>query len=462
MASIKKLEGKTGTSYKITVTKGRDSSGKQIRHFKTWAPDRPMTARQMEKEARRVAYDFEREIEQGYQADNRQTFERYARYVIELKERQGAARHSIRQYNDFMVRLSPAIGHMKLFEIRPQHLNALYKKLEEPGSRHTLDTAVSKVDLKELIAQCGSNQKAFGKMYGVSQKIMQRACHYESIKRTNAEKIAAGLGVKCADLFDITHTDKRLSPNSIRRLHSFVSCVLAQAEKEMLIPYNPAAKASPPAGEEHDPVYYQPEQIAAILEALEQEPIKWRAMINLFIVTGARRGEIMGLKWSKVDFENRQIKIDTSLSFLSGVGIFEGPTKTKNTRYVGLPVETVALLRKYRAWQQEQQLLNGDRWVVSDYVFTRNTGGALNPSSIGVWMEKFAERHGLPHIHPHAFRHSAASIMIAEGVDIVTVSKMLGHANTSMTTDTYSHMIEDAKRGATECIADVMLRKKKA
>ena len=77
MANIKKIEGKTGAAYKITVTTGRDSTGKQIRHFKTWRPDRPMTARQVEKEVQRVAVEFEKEIEQGYQTDNRQTFHDY-------------------------------------------------------------------------------------------------------------------------------------------------------------------------------------------------------------------------------------------------------------------------------------------------------------------------------------------------------------------------------------------------
>lgn len=72
MANIKRIEGKTGVSFKITVTKGRDMNGRQIRHYKTWTPKRPMTERQMEKEVQRVAFAFERDIELGYQADNRQ------------------------------------------------------------------------------------------------------------------------------------------------------------------------------------------------------------------------------------------------------------------------------------------------------------------------------------------------------------------------------------------------------
>lgn len=119
MASIKKIEGKTGTSYKITVTKGRDSSGKQIRHFKTWTPDHPMTARQMEKEVQRVAFEFEREIALGFQADDRQTFEQYANYFIGLQEQNGRSKNTIRLYRYVLGRLIPAIGHMKLRDIRP-------------------------------------------------------------------------------------------------------------------------------------------------------------------------------------------------------------------------------------------------------------------------------------------------------------------------------------------------------
>lgn len=143
MASIKKIEGKGGTSYKITVTKGTDYTGKQIRHYKTWKPDRPMTARQMEREVKRVALDFEREIEWGFQTDSRKTFKEYAHYVISLKKRQGAAKNTIIIYEQFMKRVAPMIGHMKLSDIRPQHLNALYEKI--PDTKKTPQLAKAKL-----------------------------------------------------------------------------------------------------------------------------------------------------------------------------------------------------------------------------------------------------------------------------------------------------------------------------
>ena len=356
----------------------------------------------------------------------------------------------------------PALGHLKLSEVRPQHLNAFYRDLGAAGARKKEDMAVPKVNFRALLVSRGMTQGAFARASHVSHTMVERLCHGEHISLKRAEYIADFLGGKTRDLFKIERDTGGLSHGTIRRFHGFLSIVFAQAEKEMLIPYNPAKRASPPGREEPAPNYFQPDQVEQILDALEAEDIKHRTMIHLFIVTGCRLGEIVGLKWEKVDFDNKQIKIDCCLGYTPKTGVFEGPTKTKNTRFVALPEETVAMLRKYRAWYLERQLLNGDRWNRTGYLFTKDDGSPIIPGTVNGWLDRFSKRHGLPHINPHSFRHTAASILISEGVDIVTVSKMLGHANPSMTTDTYSHIIEDAKRRATECVADVILRKKKA
>lgn len=107
-------------------------------------------------------------------------------------------------------------------------------------------------------------------------------------------------------------------------------------------------------------------------------------------------------------------------------------------------------------------MLNGDRWQDTGYIFTQDDGLPMHPDSITTWLAKFSKRHGLPHINPHSFRHSVASILISAGTDIVTVSKQLGHSQVSTTGDIYSHVIEESKAQATECIADIMLRRKRA
>ena len=109
-----------------------------------------------------------------------------------------------------------------------------------------------------------------------------------------------------------------------------------------------------------------------------------------------------------------------------------------------------------------QQNKQRDRWHDTGYVFIRDDGRPVHPDSVAHWLSRFSERHGLPHINAHAFRHTAASVLIANGTDVVTVSKHLGHLDVSTTESFYAHLIEERKQKATECIADVLLRKKQA
>jgi len=459
MANIRRIDGKNGVSYKITVSMGRDARDKQIRHFKTWKPDRPMTARQMEKEVQRVALEFEREIQVGFQADNRQTFAQYAAYVYGLQEQRGDKPQTLHRIKRQTARINEHIGHMKLADIRPQHLTALYKKLSEPGQNRWRVYAVPVVDFNELRGT--DNYNEFAKKCGVYGRLIANLCRGQQITRKNAAIIEQHLGRK--DLFKIVGNDEPLSPGTIRDYHGVISAILGQAEREMIIPYNPAEKATlPPKRRVRESESLQPEQVQNILDALEKEPIDIRTMIHFFIVTGCRRGEVLALHWEKINFESGQVKIDRSLQYIKEMGVFEGPTKTNNARFIVLPKETLTLLRQYRAWQAKQQLAAGDQWKDSGYVFTRKNGTALNPGTVNLILTEFCNRHNFPHIHPHTFRHTAASIMLSHGVDVLTVSKMLGHTDTSTTLDTYGHAIEEAKRKAAECIAETILKKKNA
>ena len=98
----------------------------------------------------------------------------------------------------------------------------------------------------------------------------------------------------------------------------------------------------------------------------------------------------------------------------------------------------------------------------SGFLFVKNNGAPIHPDSFAGWLRKFTKRHNLPHLHPHGFRHTNASMLIGNGVDVVTVANRLGHADVSTTLDIYSHAINEAKAKASETLADVMLRRKKA
>ncbi len=460
MATIEKYTGKTGVSYRITVYAGFDTLGKRIRHRTSYKPTPGMTPRQIEKAVQRAAVDFERSIEQGFVLDNRQTFAEYAAYVLELKQRTGTKARTLDRYQDMMVRINRAIGHIKLADLRPQHLNSFYKNLAEPGIRIGGGSARAKIDMVAWLKKNHISRGKLAEKAGISAATVGVAAKGESIKIEKAQAIAQAMEKKVDEVFNVEKNMAPLSDKTVLEHHRLISTILSHAEKEMLVPYNAAAKATPPRTTKKDPNYFQPEEISAILEALESEPLKWRLITHLLIVTGCRRGEIMGLKWEKIDFENCRVKIDRALVSSKSKGVYEESTKTSDIRHLHLPRETMDLLRQHKREQLRLQLANGDRWLHTGYVFTQDNGDHMNPDSITGWLKDFSTRHGLPHINPHAFRHTVASVLRANGTDSVTVSKQLGHASITTTESFYSHIIEENKAKAADCIANVLIRKK--
>lgn len=254
-------------------------------------------------------------------------------------------------------------------------------------------------------------------------------------------------------------TGEGLSPKTIQEYHRLISSVLEQATKESLIPYNPASRATLPRYQKPIPNYYQPETVAAILDALESEPIFWKTLVHMMLVTGCRRGEILGLKWSNVDFSHNKIFICNNVLYSPKIGVYESTPKTeKSKRFISLPAETMRLLKQYRAWQSSERLRMGEYYVNRDFVFASDSGDPIHPDSVSTWLNRFSERHNLPHLNCHAFRHTAASLLLYNGVDIVSVAYRLGHASPSTTANVYSHVIADADEKNADIIADAILK----
>ncbi|SDA32350.1 Phage integrase family protein [Ruminococcus sp. YE71] len=124
--------------------------------------------------------------------------------------------------------------------------------------------------------------------------------------------------------------------------------------------------------------------------------------------------------------------------------------------------ESMDLLREYQKWYEDMKSKYGDRWHDTNFLFFQeksgNEGKPMNPDTVTRFLDEFSEKHGLPHINPHAFRHTMASVMCYNRIDPVSISRRLGHSKVSTTTDYYSHMLKDADDISGETIADVMFR----
>ena len=167
---------------------------------------------------------------------------------------------------------------------------------------------------------------------------MDKLCHGDPVSLESAQKLCAAFGLDLKKTFKVERDLRPLSNKSLLEYHRCVHTILAQAEREMLIPYNPAEKATPPKVTRKEVNYFQPDELCRILDALDAEPIKWRTIVNLLIVTGCRRGEIAGLKWKNVDFKNSKIKIDSTLLYSTDRGIYENATETATLDFSNCPL----------------------------------------------------------------------------------------------------------------------------
>ena len=286
MAVIKKVINKKGISYAITVSQGKDTDGKQIRHYKTWTPPAGMSAAKAEKEAQRQALEFEQSIKNGYIADNRQTFAEYAAYVVELKKSEGLKQRSLLSYTDHLKRINPELGYMKLADIRPQHINNFYIKLMNTETAKK-ETAVIKdpAIVSALLKKYKLSQDRAAQLAEISASTLRSIGKGETVSGECARKFCEAFDIDPKDAFTFEITSKKLTGRTIQGYHRILHAILSQAEKEMIVPYNAAAKATPPKAEKHEANYFTPEQIAEILEAIETAPIKWKTIIHLLIVT---------------------------------------------------------------------------------------------------------------------------------------------------------------------------------
>lgn len=463
MANIQERRDKSGKliSYSIRVHRGRGPDGKQLKPWTaTFEVSPTWTEKSARKKAEAFAATFEKECKEGVTSDSRRTFQSYCDYVLETKEARGVKHSTIVRYRELTTRIYPAIGHIKLKDLRADHLNALYTGLGKEGAGKESVCATAKIDLSALLKQQDSTRASIAAEKGLPIRNVYDAVKGKPVSVETAKAISAALGIKLEKLFSLQEKSRTLSAKTVVEHHRLISTVLDQASKEGMIAFNVASKAILPKVQKKEVNYFQPEQVAAIREALELEPVKWKTLVHMLLITGARRGEVLGLKWDKVDFEGNRVHICNNVLYSVDRGIYEDTPKTAaSDRLITLPAETMQLLRQYRAWQNGERLRLGEYYQYQGFVFSQDNGKPMHPDSVTDWLKKFSKRHGLPHINPHAFRHTMASMLYFNGVDSVSISKRLGHAQVSTTANIYAHVMEEADQRNADILANVFLKK---
>lgn len=463
MANIQERRDKNGKliSYSIRVHRGRGADGKQLKPWTSTFPVQPTwTEKSARKKAEAFAATFEKECKQGIRTDSRQRFGAYCDYVLELKEQRGIKHSTIVRYKELTKRIYPVIGHIKLTELRTDVLNMFYTDLSKVGVRKSFDKALAKPSLSDYIKTKKISKASIASASKLSPSVVSSAINGNIVSSSTASAVCEALGLNLSKYFELVKDERILSPKTILEHHRLISVVLEQAVKESLIPFNPASRADLPKIEKKEISYFQPAQVKKIRDALENEPLKWKTITHLFLITGARRGEILGLKWNSVDFDANRLRICNNVLYSAERGIYEDTPKTETSkRYITIPKETTELLKQYRIWQATERLRLGSYFKNQDFVFCQDNGNPLHPDSVTDWLKKFSKRHDLPHIHPHSFRHTMASMLYFNGIDSVSISKRLGHAQVSTTANIYAHVMEEADQRNADVLSEIFLKR---
>lgn len=203
---------------------------------------------------------------------------------------------------------------------------------------------------------------------------------------------------------------------------------------------------------------WTPAQLRAFLDTAKQHRLF--AFYWLAAYTGARRGELLNLRWRDVNLTNSEVRISGSAAFIAGERI-EGTTKSGRSRTVSIDAATVQVLRDHRKRQAEERLTVGTEWKgTDDYVFATGWGEPVHPDTVSSLMTTLTSSHNradqaepLPHARLHDLRHVHATTLLLAGVPVHVVAARLGHADPSITLRVYAHVISDQLAEAADIFA---------
>lgn len=426
MASIEERNG----SYRITVSTGRDIFGKKLRERTTFTPDPSLTPKKRQKAVEDFARDFEAKVLNGIVMDGRK---------ISLKEftdrwlKEYASQHlepgTIEKYQDELDKVLPALGHLKLSELRPHNLNSFFVSLTKDGARKDGKPG-------------GYSKGSIAKTRNVLSSVLRTAAEWELIEKNPLDKVRLNAE-------DAADKIKFFTTEQAARFLDYI-------EK----PYKVKTKGhkrKDDTGKEYTVGDY---------ESTKDIPEQIRVLFILAIYGGLRKGELLALEWSDIDFKADTVSITKAVSVVAGQQITKAPKTKTSRRIVAIPHFLTQRLQKLRTERIKYRLSLGDYWQGDDWVFIQENGKQMSYSTpysafhdtLVRYNADRVEADQLPLIPFHGLRHTSATLLIADRQDIRTVSSRLGHAQASTTMNIYAHALQETDRKAADALEGMLVK----
>ena len=431
-----------GDSYKISVSLGRDGNNKQIRKTTTYKPDPGLkTAKQREKAVEKFAYEFEQKVRNGLVFDGeKMTFTDFCKKWESEYAVHNLEKTTLSSYKSILEKtILPELGHHKISNIKPLTLLSFYNTLIKKG-------------------------------------------------------------------YERNGIHKEYSHSSLQRYHAIISSIMKTAVQWQIIDTNPCLKCKPPKDNKKaisEAKHFELEEAERFLEALTFEyettykehdrvddtgkpyhvsaytekrgiPLQLQVFFNVALFGGLRRGENIALTWDDIDFKNNTVSINKATAIVNNKQISKAPKNKTSIRVITLPGSVMSLLRKHKINQFQYRLSIGDQWQTDEngepnnYIYTQWNGAQMNLSTPYHAFKDIIKKYNnmvedpdlmLPSIPMHGLRHTSATLLISQNVDVKTVSGRLGHAQTSTTMNIYAHSLKKLDEKASDTLEDLFRKK---
>lgn len=427
MASIKERNG----SYQITVSMGRDIYGKKLIETTTFSPDPALTPKKRQKAVEEFARQFEADVKNGIALDGRKiTLKDFTdRWLVEYAA-QKLQPKTVENYKaELNDKILPVLGHLKLSELRPATLNAAFVAMTKDGSRRDGKPG-------------GYSRATIKKTQDVLSSVLRTAVEWEIIEKNPMDKVRS-VGECAAEKVEF------FTPEQAATFLDYI-------EK----PYKVKTKGhkrTDDTGIDYTVGDY---------ERTKEIPEQVRVLFNLAIYAGLRKGELLALEWSDIDFENDTVTVSKACSVVAGQQITKEPKTKTSRRTVAIPHFLTQRIKAMKHERLKYRLSVGDYWQGAEWLFIQDNGKQMSYSTPYSAFQDTISRYNadkkpdkqLPAIPFHGLRHTSATLLIASKQDVRTVSARLGHAQASTTMNIYAHALQETDRKAVGALETMLVK----
>lgn len=462
MAYFKITQNKKGLQQAKIQVSGKDiKTGKNKLYTKRVYNDDGLSDAKFRKYVEKCSIEFEEEVARAYREGTAAITARVLTFPELMKEWMAHVKvdFSLSYYGRAETALTKFVAYLKENNLYDKPISEITVRDVQVFFNRYMQKTYTKNLMVRLIKQLPTNVKGseVNRKGVISSNAFYKLKHGKAIRRDAVERLCTAYGLDINTYFEeVDSNKKKYAFETVNGYRKVLSTVFEEAVRYDWVSKNPV-RYTKLSNIFADEIGVNKKDIFTLTEAKEfikhldelpRDKIYMKTVLKFMILTGVRKAEMCGLRWSDIDFEDKIVHIRRNRLYGKNVGVYEKGPKTKSSRRdIPLPDALIDDLKKYMLWFAEA---DKDFYSKLDtyYLAVNPLREPINPFTIIGWLNSIENKYGMKHISPHGLRHTYCSLLLSQGVPIQTVSKYMGHSNSTVTLRVYSHFVPDTQSKA--------------